>query len=80
MADVLGGIGRGLLDLLGGAHALKRQETEGFDWREKQAQAEFLRQQERERARQQNEAAESAQDARLKGELADILAWIATFK
>lgn len=70
----MGGILGGLFDLLGGARDLKRQEKEGYDWREKQAQAEFQRQQEREQARQQNELAESQQDARLKNELSDILA------
>lgn len=74
MGGVLGGIGKGLLDLLGGAYALKRQETEGYDWREKAAQAEFQRQQEREQARLQNEAAQLAQDEKLKGQLADVLA------
>jgi hypothetical protein len=73
----LGGIGRGiglgLLDLLGGARDIKRQETEGFDWREKQAQARWQRERERELAKQADEELQRKREDAAADEMSDII-------
>ena len=51
----MGGFLGGLTDLLGGWNAARRIDTEGFNWREKQAQQDFLRQRQRTEAQQQDE-------------------------
>lgn len=63
----------GITDILGGVRDVEMQQKVGYDWREKRDQERFLRQQQREQARQQNEAAELAQDERLQGQLVDVL-------